>query len=374
MNSNLSLRPAEEIISSLRTLYDNYGYSKYKMNKFEEYDLYANNKDFLISDGVITFTDTNGKLMALKPDVTLSIIKNTSDMPGVVQKLYYNENVYRISKGTRSFKEIMQVGLEAIGDIDDYSIYEVLRLAAESLKVISDSTILEVSHLGLVSEVIDIAGIPSEEKSSVLKLIGEKNQHELSLLCSDLGISSEKSELLRTLTALHGRTEKVLPELEKLLKNVVNPETLTQFADILSALSGTGIDDNLRIDFSVTDNIHYYNGFVFKGFAEGIPGSLLSGGQYDALMKKMKRKSGAVGFAVYLDMLEQFIKATEEYDADVLLLYDSGCTIADIRKAALRFAENGQSVTTQQSVIPGYKYKKLVRLQDGEVQIIEDHA
>ena len=68
---DLSLSFQEKVIFSLRGLYRSYGYTQYKMSKFEEYDLYANNKDFLISDRVITFTDTNGKLMALKPDVTL---------------------------------------------------------------------------------------------------------------------------------------------------------------------------------------------------------------------------------------------------------------------------------------------------------------
>ena len=48
----------ETILYSLRALYDTYGYTRYKMSKFEEYDLYSRNKDFLISDGVITFTDT----------------------------------------------------------------------------------------------------------------------------------------------------------------------------------------------------------------------------------------------------------------------------------------------------------------------------
>ena len=103
----------ERVIYSLRTLYNASGYAQYKMSKFEEYDLYARNKDFLISDGIITFMDTNGKLMALKPDVTLSIIKNSKDDPESVSKVYYNENVYRISKGTRSFKELMQVGQNA---------------------------------------------------------------------------------------------------------------------------------------------------------------------------------------------------------------------------------------------------------------------
>ena len=92
MNRN-ALQQSERILFALRSLYDKYGYSRYKMNKFEEYDLYARNKDFLISDRVITFTDTTGKLMALKPDVTLSIVKNTKDDGNTVQKLYYNENV-----------------------------------------------------------------------------------------------------------------------------------------------------------------------------------------------------------------------------------------------------------------------------------------
>ena len=135
MNINSGILKYDEKASCiLRSLYKQYGYKQYKMNKFEEYELYLENKDFLISDNIITFTDTNNKLMALKPDVTLSIIKNLSKENTDLQKLFYTENVYRISDRTESFKEIMQVGLECIGNIDTYCIYEVLKLAAESLK------------------------------------------------------------------------------------------------------------------------------------------------------------------------------------------------------------------------------------------------
>ena len=127
----------EKVISDFSRICERRGYSQYRMNKFEEYDLYVRNKDFLVSDSVITFTDTSGKLMALKPDVTLSIIKNGKDIPGEIQKVYYNESVYRVSKHTHSFREITQVGLEAIGAVDEYTIYEVLRLACESLGAIS---------------------------------------------------------------------------------------------------------------------------------------------------------------------------------------------------------------------------------------------
>ena len=76
---NKLLKSDEKVVLELRSLYEKYGYAQYKMSKFEEYDLYVRNKDFLVSDNIITFTDTNGKLMALKPDVTLSIIKSSKD-------------------------------------------------------------------------------------------------------------------------------------------------------------------------------------------------------------------------------------------------------------------------------------------------------
>ena len=112
------LKSEEQAVFELRALYRKYGYTQFKMSKFEEYDLYVKNKDFLVGDGVITFNDTDGKLLALKPDVTLSIIKNSKDESGGTQKVYYNENVYRISGSTHTFKEIMQTGLECIGAIE----------------------------------------------------------------------------------------------------------------------------------------------------------------------------------------------------------------------------------------------------------------
>lgn len=149
------LKSEEKAIYSLRSLYKKYGYMPFKMSKFEEYELYVRNKDFLISDRIITFNDTNGKLLALKPDVTLSIIKNGDDKPGIKQKVYYNENVYRVSGSTHQFKEIMQTGLECIGDIDNYDIFEAVWLAAQSLETISDDFVLEISHLGILTALLN---------------------------------------------------------------------------------------------------------------------------------------------------------------------------------------------------------------------------
>ena len=149
----------EKAIYELRALYEHHGYSKYKMQKFEEYDLYADNKSFLKSDNVITFTDLSGKLMALKPDVTLSIAKNALWKKDSFQKVYYTENVYRGDKGAGEYKEIMQLGLEYIGDIDHYVMLEVLTLAAKSLESISGEYVMDISHMGFVAGLLESIGV-----------------------------------------------------------------------------------------------------------------------------------------------------------------------------------------------------------------------
>ena len=357
-----TLRREEQAVFALRGLYEAYGYAPYKMSKFEEYDLYVRNKEFLISDGVITFTDTDGKLMALKPDVTLSIIKNSRDEAGCVQKVYYNENVYRVSEDAHCFKEILQTGLECMGDIDDGCVYEVLRLAAESLRQIAPRAVLDVSHLGVVDTLLE--GVSAEGRRAVCHCIGEKNAHELAKVCADYDVAEEVAAKLQTLVSLYGAPDKVIPALREL---VGDTEAVAQLSRLTDALK-QDYNDLLRIDFSVVDEGQYYNGIVFRGFAEGVPDSVLSGGRYDRLMRQMGRRGGAIGFAVYLDRLGRMPEAAREYDVDTLLLYDEGCDLAALYQAAAKLQNEG-NVLLQKAIPDKLTYRRAVKFQkDGEVK------
>ena len=372
-NTELNLDFTERAVFALRSLYNRYGYTQYKMSKFEEYDLYARNKDFLISDSVITFTDLNGKLMALKPDVTLSIVKNTADRPVGVQKLYYNENVYRVSKGSRTFREITQVGLEAFGAVDRYCTLEVLLLAAKSLLRIAPNAILDISHLGLLSEFLDNIGIPPAQTGRVLKYIGEKNLHELSAACESFSIPQENVDILLKLATLSGAVSAVLPQAEALLRGRVSDGMLDGFVAVLSALAASDVGPILHLDFSVVDDIHYYNGIVFKGFIPGLPTAVLSGGQYDKLMKKMGRRDSAIGFAVYMDMTERLSRSDREYDVDMVLLYEADADLAVLQARTAALSETG-SVLALQEIPEDLKYRKLLKLQGSEVAELENNT
>ena len=339
------LKSEEDVIFKLRGLYRKYGYSCFKMSKFEEYDLYSQNKDFLVSDGVITFNDTNGKLMALKPDVTLSIVKNYREAAGV-ERVYYNENVYRISEKTSGYKEIMQTGLECLGDIDGYNLCEVVGLAALSLEGISEKSVLNISHLGVVSEIL--FGIKSESaRRDLLKCIGEKNAHGIDEICERCGAQSVTKELLKALTEAYGTAREVSSKIRELTDNRKILDAL-ELLELVSEQVQTVTKATVRADLSLINDMNYYNGIVFQGFIEGAPSVVLSGGQYDKLMEKMGKKAGGIGFAVYLDLLER-LKEKNSYDVDVLLLYRAEDDIKAVRKRAAELVAQGKSVSVQKS-------------------------
>ena len=356
MLDNGILKNNEKAVFALRSLYRQYGYLPYKMSKFEEFEYYLRNKDFLVSDRIITFNDTNGKLLALKPDVTLSIIKNGEDVPGCKQKVYYDENVYRVSENTHRFKEIMQAGLECIGDIDLYDIFEAVSLAAQSLATISRDFVLQISHLGILAGVLDGLCPDQRFRQEAIGYIARKNAHDLSRLCREYGVADGA---LLPFVSVYGQRVKVLEMLDTLGCAGKAVEELKALSALLDQLPWK---DQIVFDFSVVNNMNYYNGIVFRGFLSGICEGVLAGGQYDKLMQKLNRRCGAIGFALYLDLLEQMPVAENAYDVDVLLLYDPQTPVQTVAGVVAELTGQGKTVSAQKSIPARLRYRQLVHL------------
>ena len=108
---------------------------------------------------------------------------------------------------------------------------------------------------------------------------------------------------------LYGSPDDVIEKLRKLCRDADFTEKgciddeVERLVDVITVFRDSPYRNNIIIDFSAVSDMNYYNGIIFRGFISGIPDGVLSGGQYDRLMKKMGRKSAAIGFAVYLDKL-----------------------------------------------------------------------
>ena len=365
------LKNDERAIYSLRDLYKKYGYSLYKVNKFEEYDLYARNKSFLVSSNILSFTDTDGKLLALKPDITLSIVKNIADGDKNTHKYCYNETVYRTSADSDGFREIMQTGLECIGSIDVFSECEVISLALRSLDTISEDYLLDLSHMGFVDGLLSEALVDDGAKGDIIGMIKSKNTHSLRKLCERYGLDGEMIERLCAITEMYLPVTKALPILEKIVVGERMQAAYENICRISEAMAAEGKADKVFVDFSVVNDVNYYDGVCFKGFVNGIPDSVLSGGRYDKLVERLGKKFGAIGFAVYLDKLERMGEVDVPYDVDVVLTYDDSADVKSVIQMRNQLIDNGERVLVGTSPDPALRYRRLVKLTEGGLEILE---
>jgi ATP phosphoribosyltransferase regulatory subunit len=232
----------------------------------------------------------------------------------------------------------MQVGIELIGKVDLYSEGEVLTLAARSLKGISENSIIGVSHMGLISALIADADLSTEDAAKVYKALADRNVHRLRELCGD------KSEKLSKLAMLYGPLDKTMDGLREICDLDCCREAIGELEGLSRVLSAMGERDAFVLDFSVSNDMNYYNGITFQGFIDGIPRHVLSGGRYDALVHKMGLDAAAIGFAVYPDILERFAQYERGFDVDVLLVYNDGDDAAEVAKAVEKMQSRGKKV------------------------------
>ena len=137
-----------------------------------------------------------------------------------------------------------------------------------------------------------------------------------------------------------------LERAEKLLSSYCGDvkKALDELKTVFGFLNENGYRHNVRLDFSIVSDMNYYSGIVFKGYVEGIPDSVLSGGRYDSLLAKMGCKKGALGFAVYLDGLERLYKKERGVDFDLFIKYGQDKSPVEIYKMVQRMTALGKSV------------------------------
>ena len=298
-----NLQPKERASFALRALYEAAGCRKYHMGRFEEYGLYQANRSFLSSEQVITFTDLDGRLLALKPDVTLSIAKTAQPAPGETLCYYYHENVYRPSAESHTFKEISQMGLEMLGAVGEAQVQQAVCLAARSLDALGAEWVLEVSHMGYLFGLFDALGVPDAARAKLLEKLREKNAHELRAAAGAAGLADAAADILCSVLSLCGSYADTLAKAAALCRNDAMRAAVAELEALAVPLEKAG--GVIRLDMTLAGEMEYYNGLVFQGYLKALPRPLLKGGRYDLLMQKFTPGAGAIGFAVYLDELDR---------------------------------------------------------------------
>ncbi len=317
----------------LQRIYESRGFRQTFVPRFEEYSFYTENKAFFQGEGFLSFMSPDGRMMALCPDITLSIVRNIPSSPMTcTQKLYYVEEVCRLSRDEQQYRFIRQIGVELIGQSDPFACVELVSLACESLEAISPDFVLDISHLGFVAGLIEHLGLNERQTALFMDALRTKSPH---YLWEALSCSGADEALKTSLMPLAGTSG-----LDAIRAMVSTPKTACAFGE-LKTVADTLSDSRIRLDFAVTGDLGYYNGIVMQGYVPGLPDALLNGGRYDRLMDKLGKSSRAAGFAVALSMLGGHKEADE---TDIVIKYPPDCNFAALLKAERDLRQGGENV------------------------------
>ncbi|ACV39130.1 ATP phosphoribosyltransferase regulatory subunit [Leptotrichia buccalis] len=361
------------VLLNIRKMYDSYGYKKISLPSFEEYDLYNENKDF-IDRNVLTVMSPNGKLLALRPDITLSVAKKVSkDQSLKYSKIYYQENTYNLTKYV-GYEEDEQLGIELIGKESTFLDFEIINLAVKSLDIINKKSMIVLSHAGFISSIFENFDLEYEVKEQIFDCINRKNSHDIEkILENNKNVSENVKKLIYKIPELSGNLENIEKELLKYEINENTKKILFELKQLNNLLLKFHKKSKIIFDFSIVKNLNYYNGIILQGYIEDFPNVILTGGRYDKLFEKFGVDTGAVGFAILTDGLKGYYKDENKNDFEVLIVYDNSDfeklveIINDFQKKGLRVrTENIENLGESDFEIFNFDEKYI--FQNGELK------
>ena len=222
----------------------------------------------------------------------------------------------------------------------------------------------------LLSEEIKALSVSPDAEKEIWKCLGEKNVQGIKRICTAENADEKAADILVKTASLYGNMKKVVTALKEIDFDKISPY-VAELEKIAAYFENSGLEARIRFDFSVIHDLSYYNGIVFKGFIHTIPTGILSGGQYDGLMRKMKRNSNAIGFAVYLDLLERLPDDEEKYDVGALVLYDETADAKVLKDALAALTEKHISVSAQKKLPQNLRYRSLYKFENGGLERLE---
>ncbi len=311
------------VVLNIRKMYDSYGYKKISLPSFEEYELYNENKDFILGN-ILTIMNPSGNLLALRPDITLSVAKKISKEKTLkYDKIYYQENVYTTSKYV-GYEETEQLGIELIGKETLFLNFEIVNLALNSLNIMNKKNMLVLSHAGFISSIFEDIRMEHDMKEQIFEYINNKNRHDIEkLLENNKNISGEIKNLIYELPNLSGNIKDIIKKLSKYNLNSKITKILSELENLYNLIIKFHNKNKIIFDFSIIKNLNYYNGIIMQGFIDKFPKAVLTGGRYDKLFEKFGVDTGAIGFAIFTNSLDNYYKNDDKKDFDILLLYDN---------------------------------------------------
>lgn len=327
-----------------------YGYQPIETPVFEFFEMFSSGLGTTPTRDLFKFFDREGNTVVLRPEITSSIARcagkyfSGEKMP---LRLCYTGQTFvnhQSLKGRRI--ETTQFGAELIGNASPDDDAEILAFMADCFVTsgIKDFKI-SIGHVGILSELISIAGLSDEDTDVIRLLVSNRNYNGVREFIESKGFDDGITELFGILCGFYRTSD----ELEALAEKASGYPALKEIIDHLVALQKKlmlyGFADHIFYEPGMISDYQYYTGIIFSCYSYGCGQHIARGGRYDRLMEHFGKKSPAIGFAVIVDeLLDAVTRQGVDYDLQAnitLYVYDDEHTEEAITTARKLRANSG---------------------------------
>ena len=304
----------ENIALQTGKLYGYEGFSTPILESASVFDRTLGDTSDVVSKEMYCFADKKGRLVALRPEFTASIMRaviSNGLKHKLPLKLFSSGPLFRYDRPQEGRqRQFHQVNFEYIGALGSYSDAETIALATHFL-----------SHLGILEDItleLNSLGCSETRKSYQTALVAYFKNY-----LSDLSTDSKQRLEQNPLRILDSKDEndRLISKDAPVISDFYSNEAKEYFKQVQHHLDNLGV--NYVINPKLVRGLDYYSHttFEFTTAKLGAQSTVLAGGRYDGLAQLMgEDEIPAIGFAAGIERLAMMCKFSLEQERLVYII------------------------------------------------------
>ncbi|MCA1591619.1 MAG: ATP phosphoribosyltransferase regulatory subunit [Acidobacteria bacterium] len=314
------LRRAVE--NAVMSVFDGWSYEEIATPSVDYYALFERGMGHAEAHRAFRFTDTDGRMLALRPDVTSSVARAAATLFAERTRplrFCYAASVFRQLPRTHAEwrRQSRQLGCELIGAGSGEADMEVLAMAVEVLERLGLAGVYRITLncVGVFNGVAEQLALDGAARERMRQLIDTRDAAELERFIEGCASANTTDGLAARLTRLTGKRE-TLEEARALMTSARSAAALDALEKLWGVIESLGLSEAFEIDLADVSGLDYYTGLVFKIYVAGAGARVGGGGRYDELTANFGRREPAVGFVLDLDALTDLLARGNNFEPD----------------------------------------------------------
>jgi ATP phosphoribosyltransferase regulatory subunit len=319
-----------------------WSYEEISVPTVDYYSLFERGMGGAGAERSFRFTDLDGQMLALRPDVTSLVARAASTLLAKEERplrLSYALPVYfqRHRSQSEWSREHMQIGAELIGLQGLAGEIEIALIIIEILDRLGlkSRCRITLNNVDLFNGIVENLNLDFDQRHAMRSLISHRDSMALESFLLKNGADPTECRIFAELIELSG-DRSLIARARKAVTNARSVGALDDLDHLCDVIEELNLGSLCEVDFGDVAGLDYYTGTVFKVYVSGAANTVGSGGRYDDLISNFGPSEPAIGFVLESDVLTELL--AQSFTGEPVAVLESERT-ADLATAFKRILD-----------------------------------